>query len=244
MNIGVYGLGRFGKFWAALLARKFGTVSAFSRTPKKDLPKGVNWVSQEDILQTDALFMCVSISSFSELVHSIAPRLKPGMVLFDTCSVKVFPAEVMERELPETVQAVATHPMFGPDSGKNGVAGLPMVMHPVRCRPGVFNHWTGIFKSLELDVIEMSPDEHDHQAAYTQGVTHFIGRVLQGLELRESRIGTVGYHKLLDIVEQTCNDPLQLFHDLQRYNPYTGEMRNAVFESFQYTLKMLEEDMR
>jgi prephenate dehydrogenase len=95
-----------------------------------------------------------------------------------------------------------------------------------------------------MDVIEMTPDEHDHQAAYTQGVTHFVGRVLQRLDLKECRIGTLGYHKLLEIVEQTCNDPLQLFHDLQRYNSYTGEMRNAVLESFQYTLKMLEEDMR
>lgn len=244
MKIGVYGLGRFGKFWAALLAKKFGTVSAFSRTPGKDLPKDVKWVEKEELLEVDALFLCVSISSFQEVIRSISPKLKPGMVVFDTCSVKAYPAEVMEKELPASVYSVATHPMFGPDSGKNGVKGLPMVIHPVSCDNEKYLYWKNVFNSFEMDVIEMTPDEHDHQAAYTQGVTHFIGRVLQGLDLRESRIGTVGYHKLLEIVEQTCNDPLQLFHDLQRYNHYTGEMRNAVFESFQDTLRMLEEDMR
>ena len=54
----------------------------------------------------------------------------------------------------------------------------------------------------------MTPDEHDREAAFTQGVAHYIGRVLSDLGVRRSPIGTVGYNKLLEIVEQTCNDPL------------------------------------
>ncbi len=65
----------------------------------------------------------------------------------------------------------------------------------------------------------MTPDEHDREAAFTQGVAHYIGRVLSDLGIQRSPIGTVGYNKLLEIVEQTCNDPWQLFLDLQRYNP-------------------------
>ncbi len=34
----------------------------------------------------------------------------------------------------------------------------------------------------------------------------------------------------MGVVEQTCNDPLQLFADLQRYNPYTKQMRMACGE--------------
>jgi hypothetical protein len=29
----------------------------------------------------------------------------------------------------------------------------------------------------------------------------------------------------MSIVEQTCNDNVQLFYDLQRYNPYAADMR-------------------
>jgi hypothetical protein len=29
----------------------------------------------------------------------------------------------------------------------------------------------------------------------------------------------------MSVVEQTCNDPIQLFYDLQRYNPYARDMR-------------------
>jgi prephenate dehydrogenase len=147
MKIGVYGLGRFGKFWAELLAQKFDNVMAYSRTPGKVLPAGVEWVELEELLEADALFLCVSISSFEEVLRSIAGKLKPGMVVFDTCSVKAYPAQLMQRELPATVECVATHPMFGPDSGKNGVQGLPMVMHPLRCDEKRYRFWKDVFTS-------------------------------------------------------------------------------------------------
>jgi len=239
MTVGVYGLGRFGTYWASLLAQKFEVIG-YSRSEKNNLPPEIKQVGKEEIAQADALFMCVSISAFEGVLQDIVPLLKPGMSIFDTCSVKVHPAQVMQRVLPASVNSIASHPMFGPDSGKNGPQGLPMVMSPVTVMPAIFERWKDIFQGYGMQVIEMSPDEHDHQAAYTQGVTHFIGRVLQGLNLPESQIATMGYRKLLEIVEQTCNDPLQLFYDLQRFNPYTGEMRSAVFQSFQHTLDMLE----
>src|SRR6056297_318198 len=239
MTVGVYGLGRFGTYWASLLAQKFDVIG-YSRSEKHNLPPEIKQVGKEEIAQADALFMCVSISAFQKVLQDIIPLLKPGVTLFDTCSVKVHPANVMQQVLPAHVQAIASHPMFGPDSGKNGTVGLPMVMSSLTAERENFEHWKSIFLSYGMQVIEMSPDEHDHQAAYTQGVTHFIGRVLQDLHLPDSRIATMGYRKLLEIIEQTCNDPLQLFYDLQSYNPYTGEMRNAVFKSFQHTLDMLE----
>ena len=74
----------------------------------------------------------------------------------------------------------------------------------------------------------MTADDHDRDAAFSQGVTHFIGRVLKEMDLEEKEIATKGYISLLEIVEQTCHDPLQLFYDLQRFNPYTRDMRHSL----------------
>ena len=93
--------------------------------------------------------------------------------------------------------------------------------------------WIAEFGAMGLRVLTLSPDEHDREAAYTQGITHFMGRVLDDLQLKPSKIGTKGYEKLLDIIEQTCNDPLQLFLDLQRYNPYTQQMRDRLRSSIE-----------
>ena len=239
MKVGVYGLGRFGAFWASMLARKF-TVVGFNRSKGRVIPGDINVVPEEEAVQADALFLCVSISSFERVVERIAPIIGKNTVVFDTCSVKVHPVEVMKAKLPEDNEIIASHPMFGPDSAREGLDGLPMVFCPIHARQETVEFWRSVFEEYRLHVLEMSPHEHDRKAAYTQGITHFIGRLLEGLDLEESRMGTVGYHKLLDIVEQTCNDPMQLFIDLQKYNPYTKDMWDDISRSFEKTLHLLD----
>ena len=87
----------------------------------------------------------------------------------------------------------------------------------------------------------MDAEEHDREAAFTQGVTHYVGRVLAEMSLRESGIGPLGYQRLLSIVEQTCNDPWQLFADLQRFNPHTVEMRARLVAAFRRVAERLDE---
>ncbi|MFP4268786.1 MAG: prephenate dehydrogenase/arogenate dehydrogenase family protein [Spirochaetaceae bacterium] len=239
MRVGVYGLGRFGSFWASMLAKKF-TVLGYNRSKGREIPEGVASVAEEEVLEAEVLFLCVSISAFEDVLERITPSIAPGTLVFDTCSVKVHPARLMERILPSGIEIIASHPMFGPDSAREGLDGLPMVLSPVHASQETVEYWRSVFEAYRLKVLEMTPEEHDRKAAYTQGVAHFIGRVLGDLNLKESEIGTLGYHKLLEVVEQTCNDPMQLFLDLQNYNPFTKEMRKEVRRSFEGTLHMLD----
>ena len=240
MKLGVYGLGRFGAFWASCLA-DFTDVVAYSRTPKRGIDPRVKLVSEDELADCDALVLCVAISAMEDVVKRLAARLKPGTLVMDTCSVKVYPVSVMEKFLPGSVQILGTHPMFGPDSGRNGVGGLPLVYSPVRINPSEDSVFRNLFEGMKLELVEMTPDEHDRNAAYTQGITHFLGRVLDDLHLEPSPIATLGYSKLLEIIEQTCNDPEQLFLDLQRFNPHTHEMREALKSSLDRFMIKLKE---
>jgi prephenate dehydrogenase len=239
-SIGVYGLGRFGVFYASLLSR-LGTVRAWSRDPDKQPPPGVIRVpSEQELCRLPVVVLCVAISAMQEVLRRIAPLLAPGTLVMDTCSVKALPARWMRELLPDSVQVLATHPMFGPDSGRASVAGLPLVLCPVRCPPEVADRWHEGFAGLGLAVRRMDPDEHDREAAFTQGLTHYVGRVLSELRLKNSPIATVGYRKLLEIVEQTCNDSWQLFFDLQRHNPHTREMRRELERSLRRVRRVLD----
>ena len=224
MIVGVYGLGRFGRFWAELLTQKFDVVCT-NRSPGRPIPEGARRCAPSDLSECDTVFLCTAISSIGAVTRELAPLLSPGTTVIDTCSVKVYPVRMMEDNLPSSIRIIASHPMFGPDSGRGGVASLPMIMWPIRCPDDVFVYWRDVFASYGLDVVEMSPSDHDQEAAYTQGITHLVGRVLKELGLKPSRIGTLGYRKILDVIEQTCNDPMQLFVDLQTHNPYTDAMR-------------------
>jgi prephenate dehydrogenase len=239
MEIGVYGLGRFGYFWASVLAKHF-EVFSYSRNQKRETPAGVQRVSEDELLRIPTLFLCTAISAFEEVVQRIAAKLQPGSLLIDTCSVKTHPVRIMERYAPPNVDILATHPMFGPDSAQQGMSGLPMVLCPVRLKDERLSFWSDFFRSIGLRVLTMSPEEHDRDAAFTQGITHYVGRVLADLGLEESKIATLGYKKLLEIKEQTCNDPWQLFLDLQRFNPYTKEMRDRLHSALLRILDKLE----
>ena len=138
---------------------------------------------------------------------------------------------------------LGTHPMFGPDSAKGGVQGLPLIMCPARITAKETEQWRAFFSSLGLSVSIMSPDDHDREAAFTQGVAHYVGRVLSDFGVRRSPVGTVGFNKLLEIVEQTCNDPWQLFLDLQRYNPYTKEMRARLSNSLASVMSAIDDSV-
>jgi prephenate dehydrogenase len=238
MTVGVYGLGRFGAFWAGLLAERH-TVKAYSRTKREGLPPRVSWADEEEICACDALFFCVAISALEAVLERVGGRIKFPTVVFDTCSVKVYPVGLMQKHLEPRVQIIALHPMFGPDSAARGVAGLPLVMFPVRAEAGTAAFWKEYFQSLGLRRIEMTPEEHDREAAFTQGITHYMGRVLADLSLKKSPIGTLGYKKLLEIIEQTCNDPWQLFLDIQKYNPYTKDMRVQLHRSLEKIYQIL-----
>lgn len=231
-------MGRFGFFWAELLSQKFD-VSGYNRSSLTKEPENVALVPEDIILQSDVLFLCVSISSLELVLENIARRIKHGCLVFDTCSVKVYPINIMISLLPDHVEIIGLHPMFGPDSGKDGVENLPVVFIPVRNRYGYAEDWKKRFLEFGLRVIEITAEAHDRDSAFTQGITHFIGRVLNELQLKDSDIATLGYKSLLILVEQTCNDPLQLFMDLQHYNPYTHDMRKKLNDSLKKTMEML-----
>ena len=187
----------------------------------------------------DVIFLCVAISAIDQALINIAPRVGSGALIMDTCSVKQYPIECMERELPRRVEIIGTHPMFGPDSvsyqsdSSPLVKGLPLVYCPARANESTIERWRSYFGQIGLQVITMTPSDHDKEAAYTQGITHFIGRLLEHLRLRKSSIATLGYQRLLAIIEQTCNDPYQLFLDLQRNNGYTAMMRGDLRRALQ-----------
>ncbi len=227
MTVSVYGMGRFGRFWASELSRAIPDIGGYNRTPR-ELPPSVRPVSFEDLCGSDVIILTTAISSMEEVLKKIAPLIKKDALVMDCCSVKVWPAEVMEKYLPPETAILGTHPMFGPDSGKNGIEGLPIVVSPIRVDREREEFWKGVFASLRLDIHVMTPDEHDREAAFTQGITHYIGRILGDMKLEDSPIATSGYRSLQKIVEQTCNDDWQLFLDLQNYNPHTEEMRSKL----------------
>jgi prephenate dehydrogenase len=150
----------------------------------------------------------------------------------------VFPKNVMIENLSSEIDIIATHPLFGPDSLKD--SGSVMTMESVRDLHGRFEFWKNYFNSQNITIEEISAEEHDMMAARSQGLTHFIGRVIDDFGTDQTRIDTEGYKALHKLVNQTCNDSWELFEDIQSYNPYTQKMVSELSESFKKINEILK----
>lgn len=243
-TLSIIGFGRFGQLLAREL-RPTLDVRVHDTAPLGDAADtlGVPLVDLANACTADVIVYAVPISALEEVVRESAPVIGPGQTVMDVCSVKVYPKQVFEGLLlARGADLILTHPLFGPDSASGGLAGLPIAMHNLRASGEVFDDWRRRFRELGLKTVVTTPEEHDRAAAYSQGLTHLIGRVLDAMQLDVGPIATTGFRALLEVRNQTCNDTWELFKDLQAYNPYTSEMRRDMLAQLERVARLLDSE--
>ena len=234
-RVSIIGFGRFGAMLHSLLSKGF-EVDVFDKNSIDN--SDVNEVSLEYALRNETIFIAVPIRDFENLVKDISKKISSGKTVIDVCSVKVFPKKVMLDNLSIETDIIATHPLFGPDSLKD--SGSVMTMESVRNTFGRYDFWKNYFESQNILIEEISAEEHDMMAARSQGLTHFVGRVIDDFGTNQTRIDTEGYKALHKLVNQTCNDTWELFEDIQNFNPFTEKMISELNESFEKISEIIE----
>lgn len=227
MKIAIIGYGRFGKLLSGILA-PYGEIFISEKKPIRD--KSINLIQQKELILMDWVILAVPISELEKILEDIKPHLKKGCLVMDVSSVKVHPCRWLKRHLPRQVEILGTHPMFGPDSAKDGLEGLKIVVCPVRISSNKLKELTRIFKDMKLEVIRTTPKKHDQEAAKSLSLVHFLGRALGMMKIGKQNITTLGYERLLLVNETVNNDSWQLFLDMHRYNPYARKIRRKFLE--------------
>mmetsp|Transcript_24242 Transcript_24242/g.57384 ORF Transcript_24242/g.57384 Transcript_24242/m.57384 type:complete len:557 (-) Transcript_24242:2513-4183(-) len=152
LTIGIVGYGRFGQFIAKTFARH-GKVVVTSRSDYTDVADamGAKYIPLSDpdeflAQDLDVIILATSILSFESTIQQMVPSLRKhitagntGPLIVDVLSVKEHPRDVMIETLPVECDILCTHPMFGPDSGKNGWHNLNFVYEKTRIDQVVFD---------------------------------------------------------------------------------------------------------
>jgi len=176
LNIGIVGFGRFGQFIARAFVKHGQVVVAASRSDYSEVANemGVKYVPLSDPAaflaeEPDVIVFAVSILSFEQTVQDFVPFIKQQIdetkrrpLIVDVLSVMEHPKNVLLDILPKECDILCTHPMFGPDSGKNGWSGL-----------------TFVYERTRVDGVILDPDreprtfhqlsDSDHRAGWTDG---------------------------------------------------------------------------
>ena len=240
-EISFIGFGNFGQFIVNHLT-PYAKVYAhdmrdYSQQAKE---KGVTWLSSiEEALDKQAIVLCVPVQFLESLLQLIGDKIKPGTLVIDVASVKVKPVELIKKYVSDEVFITALHPLFGPQSGKNGITGLTVVACEVRYpKFGIITDF--LANKLKLNVLIRTPEVHDQQMAYVQALTHFVGRAVNEMDIPDVEQKTPAYQYLLDIKRNLGQDSWDLFLTIENENPYAAKVRQDFLkelEALNYKLR-------
>lgn len=229
-SLGLIGVGSFGSFSAKHLAPHFDLVLHDPAVDLAPLAKELNAKigTLSEVASCDVVVLAVPVQRMRSCLSSVAPYLKPGALFLDVASVKIKTAASMLELLPQNVSLVGTHPLFGPQSGKNGIEGLNMAVCEIRGGRGK-DVARFCSEKLGLRVTQTTPEEHDREAAIVQGLTHMLAKIVVALDLPPMKFPTRTYELMEQMVEMVRYDSDELFRAIESENPFSEEAKRKFF---------------
>ena len=226
-QLGLIGYGAFGRLTAQHLS---GWFDILAHDPCTDDTGGT--VVLTDLAAAAAcpvVVLAVPVEVMAYTIAVIGPHLTPGALVLDVGSVKVLPARAMLDGLPDTVDIVGTHPLFGPQSAQGGIAGHRIAVCAVRGDRSARRVAAFCRLALRLKVFRVTPEDHDREAAVVQGLTHLIARLLMAMEPLPDRMTTASFDRIMQAVDMVRHDSPAVFRAIERDNPYAADVRARFF---------------
>ncbi len=231
-SVGLIGVGAFGEFMLPHLL-PYCRIGAFD--PLRDLTDltrrwAVASESLEEVASKDIVILAMPVQRIAAVCDEISPYLKKGALVLDVCSVKEEPQQLMLDHLPDHVDIVGTHPLFGPQTGADGIADLRVALCNIRgdrlaCVDAFLS------ESLKLKTIITTAEEHDRQLAYVQGLTHLISKIVVEMDMPELDHTTETFDIMHKMIESVRYDSEELFRAIENRNRFVTATREEFFDA-------------
>ena len=222
-TIGLFGFGQFGRLVVRHLSGHFD-ITIHDPAACKPATAQHQFSSVAKTAGCDLVILAVPVSSIAATCQKIRDHLKPDCIVMDVGSVKMAPAEAMLRNLPDNINVIGSHPLFGPQSAANSLEGHKIAICNIRGRADR-QVSTFLRRILGLKVYTLSAEEHDREAAVSQGLTHLIAKVPSQMDPLPTRMTTVSFDLLLEAIAMVKNDPPNVFAAIEQENPFAAEVR-------------------
>jgi prephenate dehydrogenase len=228
-TLGLIGYGAFGALAARHLSRLCDVRLYDPRLAPGGTTDGLAVVTLAEAAGADIVVLAPPVDRLEAVIGEVAPHVKRGALVLDVASVKAAPSQWLLAGLPHHVDIVATHPLFGPQSAANGTAGLKIVLCPLR-GPRVYEIAAILRRAFGLHVIVTTPEQHDREAAVTQGLTHFLAKIMGGIGPLPTRVTARSFDLLMHAIGMVADDAPAVYDAIQRRNPYTANVRRRFLE--------------
>ncbi|MFT4245557.1 MAG: prephenate dehydrogenase/arogenate dehydrogenase family protein [Micrococcaceae bacterium] len=228
MKIGIIGFGPFGEFTAKVLA-PYGEIFV---NAKEDIPEEYHPITFTELANMDIIILAIPLEAYESILKELRPLLMPETVVVDVCSVKVKSRDITLDTLKGHENIMVTHPLFGPQSAEDGVAGHDFIV--AKAIGDNAKKYVKFCKEvLKMRVLHFSAEQHDHIMAYVHALTFFVARGLSDLHMPELPIQTPSFDMLRDLIDLDSRHTEELFLTIQKGNPYGEQVRRQLIETFE-----------
>lgn len=224
-EIGLIGFGNFGSLIYSFL-NKYFKIHIYDIDQKN---KNSDFSTLENCISKKIVIIALPVRHLKDFLIKVKNKINKNALVIDVSSVKINPVKYMKDYLPETCKILGTHPLFGAESIKNKNNDLKIVLTPVRLN-NLENIIDFLTDKLKLKVIIKTPLEHDKEMAFVQGLTHFIGKALNEIGLKDSEVKTLSYDYLYKMKEVIKNDSKDVFYTIENENAFTKDYRYKFLE--------------
>lgn len=235
----VGGTGGMGRFFARFVRIHGASVKIVghrtNRTRKVAKDMEVQPGSLLDAATSDIVIVVVPMKVTRQVSTESAEIMPQGALLMDLSSVKAGISDKIASKLPDGVEYVSLHPLFGPTV--DHLYGQNVVAVPYRSGP----RWEKFSKVMENEgarISETSAESHDKAMSYVQALHHF-GLISLGLGL--NGWGEQFTTNSLRTTEESVRNILANWETvigIQRLNPYAQTGRSHFLETVTRFVRM------
>ena len=184
---------------------------------------------------SEILIVAVPIQHTSSVIREVAPYMKSGSVMIDVTSIKEEPTKTMAEALPDNVEYIPTHPVFGPRT--TSLDNQVIVLTADR-KGEWYKRVYDYLAEKNMRIIETDAEKHDFMMSIVQVLTHFsfistasaIEKLKVDLSETENYESPI-YNLMIDMIARIVSQNPFLTYNIQSMNRNGDKIRNTFAEA-------------
>lgn len=183
----------------------------------------------------DVVIVSVPIHFTPDVIREVAPFMRKESLMVDVTSVKEIPSQTMKESLPDDVEYLPTHPIFGPRTTE--LDNQVIVLTPDK-KGKWFNKVYNYLDNKNMRIIETTAKKHDYMMSIVQVLTHFsFISTASAMEKLKVDIGETEdfespiYNLMIDMIARIVAQNPYLTYYIQSMNNNGPKIRNTFAEA-------------
>ena len=239
IKVGIYGYGNMAKTLAEIFSKAKHEVIITGRNLEKakevaEMLKVKHDTPEEVAREVEWLIIATPPEAVANVAKALLPEMRSGALISDISSVKKGVIDNILSVLPEYIEYISIHPLFGPEIDP---VGETVVLIPVKSYDYWIKKLNSIFVSMGFEVITTTPEEHDKAMAITQVLHHFamlalkrsMDKLSKEFGISYEGFATYSFKRTLDTIRR-LEGLMDVVLEIQRRNAYSKKARETFLE--------------